>query len=95
LNVYYQSDSLNYLGDSASLQADIGGFSLWNVTSRLSTDDWDVVLYMKNIFNQDGVTGLLPEAYMGTDPAENFLGNSSKDFISLPRTYGVSLTYRF
>jgi iron complex outermembrane receptor protein len=95
LNVYYQSDSLNYLGDSASLQADIGGFSLWNVTSRLSTDDWDVVLYMKNIFNQDGVTGLLPEAYMGTDPAENFLGNSSKDFISLPRTYGVSVTYRF
>ena len=95
LNVYYQSDSLNYLGDSASLQADIGGFSLWYVTSRLSTDDWDVVLYMKNIFNQDGVTGLLPEAYMGTDPAENFLGNSSKDFISLPRTYGVSVTYRF
>ncbi|KXI27869.1 TonB-dependent receptor [Paraglaciecola hydrolytica] len=95
LNVYYQSDSLNYLGDSAALQADIGGFSLWNLTSRISTDDWDVVFYMKNIFNEDGVTGLLPEAYMGTDPSENFLGNSSKDFISLPRTYGVSLTYRF
>jgi iron complex outermembrane receptor protein len=95
LNTYYQSDSLNYLGDSAALQADIDGFSLWNITSRLSSNTWDVTLYVKNLFNEDGVTGVIPEAYMGTDPAENFLGNSSKDYISLPRTVGVSLNYRF
>jgi outer membrane receptor protein involved in Fe transport len=77
------------------LQADIDGFSLWNLTSRLSAEDWDVMLYVKNIFNEDGVTGLIPEAYMGTDPGENFLANSSKDYISLPRTIGVSLNYRF
>src|SRR5690606_14789719 len=89
LNTYYQSDSLNYLGDSAALQADIDGFSLWNITSTLSNDDWSLSLYVKNLFNEDGVTGTIPEAYMGTDPAENFLGNSSKDYISLPRTIGV------
>jgi outer membrane receptor protein involved in Fe transport len=95
VNTYYQSSSLNYLGDSASLQADIDGFSLSNITSRLATETWDVTLYVKNIFNEDGVTGLIPEAYMGTDPSENFLGNSSKDYISLPRTVGVAFNYRF
>tara|TARA_R110002153_G_scaffold3042_3_gene14385 strand:+ start:14396 stop:16822 length:2427 start_codon:yes stop_codon:yes gene_type:complete len=95
VNTYYQSSSLNYLGDSASLQADIDGFSLSNITSRLATDTWDVTLYVKNIFNEDGVTGMIPEAYMGTDPSENFLGNSSKDYISLPRTIGVAFNYRF
>lgn len=95
VNGYYQSDSLNYLGESAALQADIDGFSLWNITSRLASDNWDITLYAKNIFNEDGVTGVIPEAYMGTDPSENFLGNSSKDYISLPRTLGVQVNYRF
>jgi len=95
INAYYQSDSLNYLGESAALQADIDGFSLWNITSRLAADEWDLTFYVKNIFNEDGVTGLIPEAYMGTDPDENFLGNSSKDYISLPRTVGVQINYRF
>lgn len=95
VNTYYQSSSLNYLGESARLQADIDGFSLWNMTSRLSSETWDTTFYVKNIFNEDGVTGLLPEGYMGTDPDENFLGNSSKDYISLPRTIGVEFIYRF
>ncbi|MBL4911106.1 MAG: TonB-dependent receptor [Alteromonadaceae bacterium] len=95
VNSYYQSGSLNYLGDSEKLQATIDGFSIVNASTRLNTENWDVTLYVKNIFNEDGVTGKLPEGYMGTDPAENFLGNSSKDYISLPRTVGLSATYRF
>ncbi len=98
VNGYYQSDSLNALGDSSRVQADISGFSLWNFSTRLSAEgssDWDIALYVKNLFNEEGVTGLIPEAYMGTDPAENFLGNSSKDYISLPRTIGVSATFHF
>ncbi|MCC2614671.1 TonB-dependent receptor [Aestuariibacter halophilus] len=95
VNAYYQSDSLNFLGNNEKLQTEIDGFSLWNASVRLSADDWDVVFYVKNVFNDDGVTGLLPEAYMGTDPAESFYGNSSKDYITLPRTFGLSATYRF
>ncbi|WP_275796396.1 TonB-dependent receptor [Aliiglaciecola sp. CAU 1673] len=95
LNGYYQSDSVNFLGDHPLLQATIDGFSIWNASVRLSSDDWDLVLYVKNLFNEEGVTGMLPEAYMGTDPEENFLGNASKDYISLPRTVGLSATYRF
>lgn len=94
VNGYYQSDTLNALGDG-KYQADIDAFSIWGLSSRISADDWDVTLYVKNLFNEDGVTGVIPESAMGTDPAENFLGNSSKDYISQPRTIGLSATYRF
>lgn len=98
VNGYYQSDSLNALGADSRVQADIGGFSLWNFSTRLSSEgssDWDIALYVKNLFNEEGVTGLIPESYMGTDPGENYLGNSSKNYISLPRTIGVSATFHF
>lgn len=94
VNGYFQSDTVNALGEG-KYQADIDAFSIWGVSSRISADDWDVTLYVKNLFNEDGVTGLIPESAMGTDPAENFLGNSSKDYISQPRTIGLSATYRF
>ncbi|MFT5452236.1 MAG: iron complex outermembrane receptor protein, partial [Enterobacterales bacterium] len=95
INGYYQSDSLNNLGNTGRHAADIDGFSLWNFSSRLSTDTWDVTFFVKNLFNEAGVTGKYTEAYGGTDPSENFLGNSAKNYISLPRTVGVSATYRF
>ncbi|WP_250461205.1 TonB-dependent receptor [Microbulbifer litoralis] len=94
LSAYYQSDSTNTIGSGATA-ADIDAFSLWNASSTLLADSWSATLYVKNLLNEDGVTGALPEAYMGTDPAENFYGNSSKDYISQPRTLGVSASYRF
>lgn len=94
-NMYYQSDSLNWLGDNPRFQADIDGFSIFNASVSLVSEDWNVDLYIKNIANEDGVTGLITESHMGTQPSENFLANSSKDYISLPRTIGLSATYRF
>ena len=94
VNGYYQSDTLNALGDG-KYQSNIDGFSTWGLSTRISADDWDVSLYVKNLFNEDGVTGVIPESAMGTDPEENFLGNSSKDYISQPRTIGLSATYKF
>ena len=95
VNTYYQSSSLNWLGDSATRQADIDGFTIANASIRLSAEDWDLTLYIKNIANEDGVTGKITEGHMGTGPGENYLGNSAKDYISLPRTIGLSATYRF
>lgn len=94
-NAYYQSDSLNWLGDDPARQAEIDGFTIMNASTRLSSDDWDITFYIKNITNEEGVTGLITEGHMGTDPSENFLGNSSRNYISLPRTIGASFTYRF
>jgi iron complex outermembrane recepter protein len=41
------------------------------------------------------VTGVFTEIYMGTDPAQNYFGNGSKQFLTMPRTVGVGINYRF
>jgi iron complex outermembrane receptor protein len=94
VNGYYQSDTVNALGDG-KYQADIDDFFIWGASTRINADDWDLILYVRNIFNEDGVTGVLPESVMGTNPTKNFLGNASKDYISQPRTIGLSAKYRF
>ncbi len=95
VNAYYQSESQNYLGDNPTYSSDIDGFAILNASTRFSAENWDVTLYIKNITNEEGVTGRIKEEHMGTKPSENFYGNSSKDYISLPRTVGLSATYRF
>jgi iron complex outermembrane recepter protein len=35
------------------------------------------------------------ELYMGTDPSQNYFGNGSKEFLTMPRTIGIALTYWF
>ncbi|WP_193162484.1 TonB-dependent receptor [Microbulbifer hainanensis] len=94
INGYYQSDSENAIG-SGLTAAKIDAFQLWGANTSLVTDKWVASLFVKNLFNEDGVTGLITERHMGTDPSEGFLGNASKDYISLPRTIGLSGSYSF
>lgn len=96
LNAYYQSDSINSVVDN-SLQDTHDSFSLWNASVMLGTDDWDATLYLRNIGNEAGVSGSFPDTYFSTDTGvfENFYGNNQRQFITLPRTIGVNLRYRF
>ena len=57
--------------------------------------DWDATLWLKNVTNEEGVTGVYTPEYMGTSPAQNYFGNGSKALVTLPRTVGVTLSYRF
>ena len=91
---YYQSETTNAIGSDRTY-AEFDAFQLWNASSTLMAEDWDITLFAKNLFSEDGVTGALTETHMGTDPGENFYGNASKDYISLPRTLGVSGRYHF
>lgn len=93
---YYQSDSLNFVSDN-TLQAKHDSFSLWNVTSTLRMDQWKVSLYAKNIFDEEGVTGNYPSAYMSNDTGvyENYFGNNQRQYIATPRTIGLSVGYEF
>ena len=61
------------------------------------SDDWGVSLYVKNLFNDEGTTGAFPFLAGGsnTSPSQNYFGNNSRDFIALPRTFGMALTYSF
>ena len=73
----------------------MGGFSLFNASTTYSMGDWNATLWVKNIFNSGGVTGVYTQAYMGTSPVQNYYGNASKALISLPRTLGVTVNYKF
>ncbi|GMU68164.1 MAG: hypothetical protein AMXMBFR37_04970 [Steroidobacteraceae bacterium] len=95
VNGYYQSRTQNAISDSPTFNVPLAGFQLWNLSTTLAADRWDATLWAKNIFNEEGVTGLFTEAYMGTAPALGYYGNGSKQFISLPRTFGVTVSYRF
>ena len=99
LNGYYQSETENAFGDGTlaegTFTAELDGFALVDLVTWLARDSWSASLYVKNLTNEEGTTGQFSELYMGTDPAQNYFGNGSKRFLSLPRTIGAAFTYEF
>ncbi len=95
VSVYYQSSMENSILPSPSFAYTLGGFSLWDFNSTLASDNWAITLFVKNLFNEKGVVGLFTEQYMGTDPAQNYYGNGSKEYIARPRTIGLNVRYNF
>jgi outer membrane receptor protein involved in Fe transport len=92
---YYQSKTQNAINKSLRYAATLPAFSLWNISTAFGYKDVNVTLYMKNVFNNKGVTGLYTEAHMGTDPSVGYYGNANKQMITLPRTIGMSFDYNF
>ena len=93
---YYQSDSINSVTDTTT-QDKFPGFSLWNASLTLDDDAWSAALYIKNIGDEQAVTGNYPAAYMSTDTGvfENYYGNNQRQYIATPRTIGLALKYNF
>src|SRR5665213_1273447 len=73
----------------------LSGFSLWNASVSYEMNDWSAIFWVKNILDARGVTGVYTQAYMGTEPSENFGGNDSKALTTLPRTVGLTVSYKF
>ncbi len=73
----------------------MSGFWIWNASLAYSQSSWRAILWVKNIANNAGVTGVYTPAYMGTSPQQNYDGNGSKELIALPRTVGLTLNYKF
>ena len=91
----YQSETRNAIGTSNTFNVPLEGFALFNATASVSNGSFTVAAWVKNIFNAEGVTGKFTEAYMGTAPAVGYFGNGNKEFISLPRTIGLTGTMVF
>jgi iron complex outermembrane receptor protein len=93
---YYQSDSINSVTDT-TVQDKFSGFSLWNASVTLDDEAWSAALYIKNIGDEQAVTGNYPAAYMSTDTGtfENYYGNNQRQYIATPRTIGLALKYDF
>jgi outer membrane receptor protein involved in Fe transport len=93
---YYQSDSINSVQDT-TVQDKFSGFSLWNASIALGNDAWTAALFVRNIGDEQAVTGNFPAPYMSTDTSifENYYGNNQRQYITTPRTIGLSLRYDF
>lgn len=95
LSGYYQSETRNAVTTSTRLNVGLPPFQIWNASATATFDKWSATLFVKNIFNADGVTGRFTDSYMGTAPASGYYGSGAKDLISLPRTVGLTLDYPF
>ena len=95
MDASYQSSSQNSISSSVLFNDTLPGFTLWNASASYTRNAWTTTLWLKNITNTQGVTGVYKEEYMGTAPSEGFFGNGSKLITTLPRTLGVTVTYRF
>ncbi len=94
-DAYYQSETQNALSQSPRFRYEMEGFSIFNLSATYSLNAWDTTLWLKNLGNEDGVTGVYTTQYMGTSPAQNYFGNGSKALVTLPRTVGLTVSYRF
>ena len=77
--------------------ANVDSFQIWNLSATFSKDSWGASVYMKNLFNEEGTTGVFTATAAGssTIPENNYFGNNSREYIALPRTFGLEFSYRF
>lgn len=95
VHAYYQSETQNAINNTPTFNVELDAFTLVDISTSLVLSNWDATLFIRNVGNQRGVTGLFTEAYMGTAPTLGYYGNGNKQFLSQPRTIGVSVNYRF
>jgi outer membrane receptor protein involved in Fe transport len=73
----------------------LAGFAIFNASATYAADSWSAIFWVKNVFDSQGITGVYTQAYMGTAPAQNYDGNASKALTALPRTFGLTVNYKF
>jgi outer membrane receptor protein involved in Fe transport len=92
---FYQSDARNGLAVGDRLDQTLPSYAIFNASVTALFDDIDVTLWIKNIANEEGVSAIFSEEYMGTAPGAGYFGNGSKVQIALPRTLGLTVNYHF
>lgn len=66
---------------------EIDDFSIWNASVTLNANNWNVGVYARNLFNEEGITGGTPPSFAGAREAHFF--------ITRPRTVGLTFNYRY
>lgn len=93
---YYQSETKNHINDNSFFFGrTMGSFSIWDFNSNVVMGNWTLGLFVKNMFNEEGVVGIFTEEYMGTAPDQKYYGNGGKSIIARPRTVGLAVTWDF
>ncbi len=94
-NMYYQSDMKNHLSTNVGFSQQLDSFTIGDISATLFNDDTYVSLFIKNVMNERGVTGMFKSESFGPNPAEGFYGSNDREFITLPMTVGISIDKSF
>ena len=96
---YLQSESeadARTVNESTWYGETLPSFSIWNAHATVTFNEQiDVTLFVKNAFNNRGVTGTRTENWGGARPDLNYYGSAASHDIALPRTIGLSAKYNF
>jgi outer membrane receptor protein involved in Fe transport len=65
------------------------------MSSTFFQDNTYLSIFVKNIFNERGVTGAFLNPAFGPSPSQGFYGSNNREFFALPRTVGISLNRSF
>jgi iron complex outermembrane receptor protein len=100
ISVYYQGESKNSVGGKGPFAQTFDSFAMTNASvSYIYDDSWTFTLYGKNLTDEAGTTGAQPCATRCTDHRggvyEGWYGNANIEYISQPRTFGLSANYEF
>ena len=83
---YYWQDKM-YTTNFNTPGTEIEDWSMWNANARLMGDSWYAELWVRNILDDDNITG----GYLTTSVSNLF----TNQFILEPRTYGLTVGMRF
>ncbi|NIB37966.1 TonB-dependent receptor [Pseudomaricurvus alkylphenolicus] len=64
---------------------ELDAFSIWNASANISKDQWRAGIFVTNLTNEEGVTGIV------TNESSAY----NREFVTRPRTIGVSVGYRW
>jgi outer membrane receptor protein involved in Fe transport len=96
-NLYYQSSTENFIDQDSPLNETFDSYTLLGLTASLAAENWTATLYVRNLTDEEGVSGGFPSSHWSYDTGifENWYGNGNRQFIVQPRTIGVKFGYRF
>ncbi|MCO4812110.1 MAG: TonB-dependent receptor [Gammaproteobacteria bacterium] len=96
-NAYYQSETENFINQSALLNETFDAFTLLNASASLVSESWSATLYIRNITDEEGASGGFASSYWSYDTGvfESWYGNGNRQFIVQPQTIGLKFGYRF
>ncbi len=90
-NVNYRSKTSSVLNEGINFGRDffeVDAFAMWNASVTLQTNDaWNVSVYMRNIGDEDGLTGGLSEGRNGA--------THRGLYTQRPRTIGIGFSYDY
>ncbi len=86
VDAFYRSSAKSAPNPAWENYEDLDSFSIWNFAVGIEKEKWGARLFMKNAFDEKGITG---------GELEGFYLTYAYHFVQRPRTIGVEIRYKF